>query len=116
MKKITTTLALAASVFISGCATSPTDPGITQICKNISTLYSQAYELRSHGTNKAQALAFMASMTQGVEPQEARGFIHSHAQSAVHSVYDHPETSKKDWEEGINKQCLDKPPLAAPGA
>ena len=107
--KIKLTIGLTAAL-LTGCASTPSDPNLVQVCGNISQLYAQSFDLRSHGASKSQAIAFMYDITKDIEPTETREFILLHAQSSVNSVYDNPKISRDDWQDGIKERCYDKPP------
>lgn len=109
-------LICATALFVAGCASSPkTDysevhPEILSYCENVSALYGQVHELKSMKYSRVESAAFLLRVIDE-EPmrKEAKDDIKTHTRQAIHSVYDNPKTSQKEWVSGIKEQCVNKP-------
>lgn len=109
-------IAISAVLILGGCASSPkTDysevhPEVLSYCENVSALYGQVHQLKSMKYSRVESAAFLLKMIDE-EPmrKEAKDDIKIHTRQAIHSVYDNPKISQRDWVNGIKEQCVNKP-------
>lgn len=111
-------LAIAATITLSGCASSPdidynsVHPEILSYCQNVGQLYGQVHDLKGMKASRGQALTFMGKMIDDSQLSEKdKSDIREHARHAVYSVYENPKTSRKGWVNGITEQCVKKPDI-----